>query len=169
MIIISGEKQAIRGLIVGIMLAAITQITGSFTYISYSVLMFEKTETTIDPHVSSIVMATMQIFGTMFSAQLADSLGRKLLSVISLVGSAIGNGTLALYMYLHLNGYDMTSYSWIPVTCISFVMFITSAGIISLCGIYTVENLPPKVNDHSTFSKSTIFNWFFFRFGVSVW
>lgn len=128
------------------MIAIITQFIGTYVYVSYGVLIFEKTGSTMDPYISSIVIAVMQLVGNLCTTQLADSLGRKFLSVVSLIGSAMGNFSFALYMYLQANGYDLSAYPWIPVASISFVMFIASAGILSLCNLYILENLPPKVN-----------------------
>lgn len=141
-----GEKQALRGVIIGIMIAIITQFMGTYVYVSYGVLIFEQTGSSVDPYTSSIIIAVMQLVGNLCTTQLADTLGRKFLSFVSLIGSAIGNFSFALYMCLQINGYDLSAYQWIPVGSISFVMFIASAGILSLSNLYTVENLPTKVN-----------------------
>lgn len=91
-------------------------------------------------------MAVLQIVGNMCTTSLVDSLGRKILNIISLVGNAVGLFALALYSYLHQNGYDLSAYSWVPVTSLSFVIFISSAGIISLASVCAVEHLPSKVS-----------------------
>lgn len=127
-------------------IAIITQIMGTYVYVSYGVLIFEKTGSSWDPYMSSIVIAVMQLVGNLCTTQLADTLGRKFLSVVSLIGAAMGNFSFALYMYLQTNGYDLSEYPWIPVVSISFVMFVASAGILSLFRLYMIENLPTKVN-----------------------
>lgn len=141
----SGERKALVGIGTGILLAFFTQLTGSLTLLSYAVLIFQKSGSTIDPYLSSIIMAILQIVGSLCTAQLVDSLGRKALIITSLVGSAIGLAVLSLYSYLNLNGYDLENYSWLPVTSLSFVVFISSVGICSLVNVCTVENLPIKV------------------------
>lgn len=119
---------------------------GTFVYVSYGVLIFEKTGSSMDPYRSSIVIAVMQLVGNLCTTQLADTLGRKFLIIVSLIGSAMGNFSIALYMYLQINGHDLSAYPWIPVASISFVMFIASAGILSLYNLYIVESLPTKVS-----------------------
>lgn len=88
----------------------------------------------------------MQIFGNVFSAQFVDSIGRKLLILISLVGNVVGLTALALYTYLNQAGFDLSLYSWVPIVSLSFVFFITSAGIVSLASICAIEFLPSKVH-----------------------
>lgn len=134
-----------KGLGIGIALSFICQISGNFLIISYSVLIFAKAGTTIDPYVSSIYSAVALIFGSILSTYLADILGRKILNLISLMGSAIGFFSMALHYYLHINGYDLTEFQWVPVVSVSFVIFITSAGIASLQIVCSIEYLPAKV------------------------
>lgn len=129
------------------MLAWLMQFPGTMIFLNYGTLIFEKTGTTqIDPYMSSIMLAVAQIVGGILSTQLADSFGRKFLIVISFLGSAIALFILSVYLYLIENGYDVcTTYSWVPVACLSFVMFITSAGIFALLSVCYVEYLPTKV------------------------
>lgn len=113
---------------------------------NYAVLIFEKSgSSTLDPFQSSIVLAIAQIIGGFFSAKLADSLGRKLLMMISFLGSAIGIFIFTLYLYLNQNGYDLSAFAWLPVASLSFIMFISSAGVYTLYGVIFVEYLPSKV------------------------
>lgn len=130
---------------IGISLAFFSQFTGSFAILSYAVLIFKDSGSTIDPYLSSIIMALLQIMGNLCTTQLVDSLGRKILMIASLVGSAAGLFALALYSYLNQNGYDLSTYFWVPVISLSFVVFISAAGIISLSSVCTIEHLPSKV------------------------
>lgn len=54
---------------------------------------------------------------------------------------------LSAYLYFAENGYDLSAFSWGPVICLAFVVFISSAGIIPLSHVCRVENLPTKVLD----------------------
>lgn len=153
---LSVEKQAIKAIIAGIVIATINQLTGCFTFVSYAILIFDETGSSVDPYASSIIMGVMQLIGNLCTARLADSFDRKTLSIISLVGSAVGNGTFAIYMYLHLNGVDLSAFQWIPVISISFVMFIASAGFIPLGPLFVVENLPTKVSFHSKLRRPSL-------------
>lgn len=143
----SVEKEAIEGISFGIILGWLLQFPGSPTFINYSVLIFEKSGASlVDPYVASIILAAAQIVGGICSTQLADTMGRKLSMIISFLGSAIALLILSIYLYLNQNGYDLSmSYSYVPVICLSFIMFISSAGILALFAVCFVEYLPTKV------------------------
>ncbi|XP_055295134.1 facilitated trehalose transporter Tret1-like [Sitodiplosis mosellana] len=136
-----------------------SQITAAFTIISYAVTVFEKAGTSINPYASSIVLAVALILGSLATTYLADRLGRKLLNLISLMGSAIGLFATSLYHYLYMNGIDLSALAWMPVINISLVIFISSAGIMPLTFICSVENLPKKIR---TFGMAII------SFSISV-
>lgn len=144
-------QTAVRGVIIGIAMAWFLQLTGCFIIINYAMLVFRKSETTINPHLSSIVLAIVQIFGGLFSTSLSDSLGRKTLLIISLAGSAIGLFCLSIYLYFDYIGFDLSNYSSLPVVCLSFVIFIVCAGVANLSNVCAVENLPKKVCKYSQF------------------
>lgn len=141
----SVNRSSLKALGIGIALVVISQFTANFTIISYAVTIFEKTKTSIDPYLSSIISAVALIFGSLLTTYLADILGRKLLILISLFGSAIGLFAVALHYYLHINGFDLSAYEYVPVVSISFVIFISSSGIVPLSYVCSVENLAPKV------------------------
>lgn len=128
-------------------MAWLSQLTGGYTFVTYAAVIFKKSgASNIDPFTASIVIAIVQIMGSICTTQLSDRLGRKFLVLLSLFGSSFGLFIFAFYSYLNQNGYDLSSFQWIPVICLSFVIFIASAGIISLAAVCTVENLPSKVS-----------------------
>ena len=113
-------------------MCTIVQFSPSLIIISYALLIFQKAGTTIDPYVSSIISAVALIFGSLISTYLADKLGRKWLNLLSLIGSAVGLLVISIYYYLHINGHELSAFAWVPVASISFVIFVSSAGITPL-------------------------------------
>lgn len=99
----------------------------------------------MDSYTSSVMLAIAQILGCLLSTQLADSLGRKLLMIVSFMGSAVPLFVLSVFLYLTRIGYDLHAYSWLPVVCLSTVMFISAAGVYSVYSVCFVEILPSKV------------------------
>lgn len=146
MFFFSVEAKAVKGLLFGITLSWLIQFPGGITFLNYAIIIFERSGVSkIDPYVSSIIIAIAQIFGCLFSAKLADSLGRKLLMIISFMGCATGLFIFALFLYLSKIGYDLSAYSWLPAVSVSFIMFIASAGVYTLHSVCFVEYLPSKV------------------------
>lgn len=139
-----------KGLAIGISLVVFSQFTANVAIMSYSVTIFKvfentKTSATSNPYLSAIVLAVILILGSFLGTYFADILRRKILNFISLAGSAIGLFAISLYQYLKLNGYELTAFESVPLISLSTVMFMSSAGIMKLATICSVENLPPKV------------------------
>lgn len=156
----SGDREALKGLSNGIILASLVHLSASLVIVTYSVVIFDKIGAThIDPYISTISIGVMQIVGCLCTTTFSDSLGRKALLIISLLGSSFGLMLFSLYSYLKQNGYAITAFEFVPVMSLSFVIFISSAGILPLIFVCIVENLPSKVR---------LFAWFdfilYFRF-----
>lgn len=92
----------------------------------------------------------MLIVGNLCTSYFADKFGRKTFSIVSLVGGASGLITLSTFLYLNKHGHDLSSYAYVPVFCLAFVVFIVSAGIIPLSHVIRVESLPTKVELNKT-------------------
>lgn len=99
----------------------------------------------INPYTATIIFGVVQIIGSLFTTQLADRLGRRVLLITSLSGTVMGQTALSTFMYLKELEYDLSMLEWVPVTIISFIIFIASLGVIPLTSICTVEVLPEKV------------------------
>jgi len=143
---ITGKSGALKGFLISFALNASVQFTANYTITSYAVLIFQKTGASIDPYMSSIIMALALIIGSLLTTYLADILGRRILNIVSLSGSALGLFAVAIYHYLNINGFDLTGFVWVPVVSLSFVVFISSAGINALAYVCSIEYLSPKVN-----------------------
>lgn len=156
---IIGNRPALKGLGIGTALSTFSQLTASFTIVNYAVTTFAKAGTSVDPYVSSIVLAVALIIGSLTTTYLADKLGRRKLILISLMGSAFGLLSTALYHYLNSIGFDLTAHAWIPIVSLSSVIFISSAGINPLSIVCSVENLPTKVCQSLEPNFTLVTNW----------
>lgn len=126
---------------------AINQFSGCFALINYSATIFRDSGSDIDPNVSSIILAAIQVAGTYVSTVLVDRLGRRLLLLTSAAATAVGLTVMGLYSFVgsHLQ-WDLTAFSWVPVTSLSFVIFIASIGILPLPFVVLAEVLPQNVS-----------------------
>lgn len=152
------NRMAFKGIATSLAMAWFIQTTGSFLITNYASLIFEKTGTgtMLDPNLSSIILAVVQIVAGLLSTKLGDAFGRKTTLFISLSGSAAGLFILTFYSYLRHTGYDLSNYMWLPVTCLSLIIFISNAGIIALANIIAIENYPSKVSSAKPISTKSI-------------
>lgn len=107
--------------------------------------IFQAANTLIDPYMSSMILYILQIVGTISLTSLVDTLGRKLLMIVSMAGCTFGLSAMSTYMYLSSHGHDLTIVDWIPVVSLGFVIFMSSVGIGSLTMLCIVESLPSEV------------------------
>lgn len=143
-------------------------MTGCFTFIAYASIIFEESNTTLDPHIAAIILAVVQIFGGLISTSIGDTFGRKTILTISLFGSAVGLFSMALYMYLSVNGWNLQNYGTLPVVFLAFVILISNAGIVPISNVAAVENLPATVRNNKLYDRFfscqfTIFDHFFLQ------
>lgn len=161
-------RQSLRALIIGPTLMAISQFSGSFVLVNFAVTIFRDSGSDIDPNLSAILMAVMQIFGAYMTSAVIDKVGRKVLLIVSAMGTALGLAVMAIYMHFQELGYDVSHFHIVPVVSLSFVLVVSSLGLVSVPYVIIAEVLPRKVN-HISITSNTLFkiNFCQHRFATS--
>lgn len=144
--LITVNRRAMRALIIGPTLMAVSQFSGTFVLVQYAVTIFSKSGSDIDPRMSSIVMASLQLFGTYLTSVVIDKVGRKVLLIVSASGTALGLSVMATYMHLHQLGYNVSQLRLIPMLSLSFVQIVASLGLVPVPYVIIAEVLPRKVS-----------------------
>ncbi|XP_017858727.1 PREDICTED: facilitated trehalose transporter Tret1-like [Drosophila arizonae] len=146
------NKRALKAIVTGVTLMICYIFTGTFSFINYMSSIFERVHTQLDPNTNTIIIGAVQIVGTLASIYLVDRYGRKILLIISCVGSALGTGAFGLYaFYGEETDADLSAYSaWLPVTIMAFIIFLANVGIISVAMVVLVEVLPQKIRAVAT-------------------
>lgn len=141
---------AIKAILIGFSLTAINLFSGSFAMINYTASIFKASGSTIDPHISSIIIAVIQILGVYGSTNLVDRIGRKTLLTLSTTGASISLVILGTYSYLNENGFDVEQFNFVPLLSFSTFILICCFGILPLPFIVLTEILPAEVKFHET-------------------
>lgn len=121
-------------------------MTGAFNFITYSVMIFEKSGAEISPSTSTVILAIVQIAGALMTTYFVDRLGRKVLMASSMIGCTIGLLSMAIYLYLDDQGVDLFYFNWVPVMSLALVVLLAAVGVTPLTMVYVVETMPSKVN-----------------------
>lgn len=129
----------------GICLMALNQFCGCFGMMTFTATIFEESGSTLSPNVSSIIVGGIQIIGSMFPTILVDRLGRKMMMGLSAYGTTIGLCVLGSYTLLKSQGFNVESFSWIPLLAFSLVIFIANWGLMTLPFMIVSEISHPKV------------------------
>lgn len=125
----------------------INQFTGSYAITNYAETIFQSTGSPVDPQMSSIVMASVQVIGNYTASQLMDKVGRKVLLLASLSGCFVTHIITGTYTYLSKNEYDVNAFNWVPVVSISLFIFAASIGIVPVPIVLLSEVIPQRVRN----------------------
>lgn len=132
-------------MLIGPILIALCQFSGNVSISSYAATIFMETGSTLNPNASSIIMGSFQVIGTIIASFLIDRLGRRCLLLTSLAGTAFTLNVTGLYCYFHSCGYDVSSWSMLPVISLSAFVIISSVGVAPVPLVVVSEVLPQKV------------------------
>lgn len=110
-----------KALIIGVVLAISGHISGSFAIINYAASIFKKSESDfLTANQSALVVGIVQLVGVVVMLCLVERLGRKILYIISMVGSISGYIAFGLYMLFKEWDYDVRAFTWIPLVSLFF-------------------------------------------------
>lgn len=110
-----------KALIIGVVLAISGHISGSFAIINYNATIFQKSGSDfLSANDSALVVGIVQLVGVVIMLCLVERLGRKILYVISMVGSILGYIAFGLYLLFNEWDYDVRAFTWIPLVSFFF-------------------------------------------------
>lgn len=139
------SKHARKALIYGIFLMALNQLCGCFAMLNFTATIFIESGSTLSPNISSIIVGSIQVIGGVLCTFLVEKTGRKTLLSVSSFGTSLGLVALSLFTFSTSRGVDLSSFSWIPLTAFSFVIFISNLGVLTLPFLYVSEVVPTKI------------------------
>lgn len=142
------------------------QFSGINPLMSYTVEIFEGTGTSIKPQYASIVVAAVQVAGTVVTSFLMDRTGRRVLFTTSSFFMAIGLVSLGIYNYMaSRREIDIDSYGWIPLASFVVYIFAFSLGVGPIPFVMTPE-ISPLRSRSMIMAIASLFNSLF-GFGVT--
>lgn len=116
-------KGNIKALLIGCGLVSFQQLSGINVILFYSTSIFEKTGSSLDPAIATIMVGIVQVLASGCTPLIADRLGKKLILLISAAGMALFLATMGLYFYLDLTDKPAAqSLPWLPV--VSLIGFV---------------------------------------------
>ncbi|KAJ3642996.1 hypothetical protein Zmor_025737 [Zophobas morio] len=114
-----------KALIISVTLMAFQQFSGFNAVLFYTQLIFEASGSNLSPEVSSIIIGLVLLVSSLIIPFIADSLGRKVFLIISLVGTMVSLVVLGTYFFYKESLPE--SVQWVPI--VSLVLFIVSMNL----------------------------------------
>lgn len=121
-----------RAIIIGIIMASISQLTGCFALLNYAATVFEDSGSHLSSNESAIIVGAITLIGSLISTYFVDRVGRKFLFTLSTVGATIGLSALGIFVCLKSFDWNVEDYEWIPIVAFSFAIFSASLAILNL-------------------------------------
>ncbi|XP_049940724.1 facilitated trehalose transporter Tret1-like [Schistocerca serialis cubense] len=140
------SRAPLKGFAIVATLGANMQLCGSFAVLNYAVMMFDEAGGSVPSEVATIILGALQVVGALVSALVTDRLGRRPLLFLSngVVGTSVA--VLGVYMYLKQEmEVDLSSFGWLPATCLSIYCLTLAAGLNSLPYVVLSEIVAPRI------------------------
>jgi len=133
------------------------QATGYNTIIAYSVILFRESGQTIHEHLATGITGGVILLSAVLALGLAKVLPRKVLLVLSSLGTSSALFVLGVYYYLKQ---DQTMQDWTFVPLLSMIVMITffMIGFGAVAWTVMAEILPTKVRGH-LYPFTVAFTW----------
>jgi hypothetical protein len=96
--------------------------------LSYASMIFNEAGSTLSSNKSAMVVGVIQLIGASISLIVVEKAGRKLLMVSSALNCALGLVIFGAYDFTKHYGVDVSSYNWIPLSSVCFVIFAANIG-----------------------------------------
>ncbi|KAF9414412.1 hypothetical protein HW555_007666 [Spodoptera exigua] len=124
-----------KALFIIITLNILQQFSGIIAVISFATTIFEMTGSSIEPHVSTIIVGVTQVGAASIAPLFVDRTGRKILLLISSAACTISLIALGVYFFLYDNDYAIAEHlQWLSL--VSVVLYFIA---------YFSEDYPKEV------------------------
>uniref|UniRef100_A0A0C9QET0 Tret1_45 protein n=1 Tax=Fopius arisanus TaxID=64838 RepID=A0A0C9QET0_9HYME len=111
----------------------------------YTATIFRLAGSSLDPDSAAIILAGMQVVGSLLATMAIERAGRRPLLLISTGGMAISHGFLGAFLLLQSQGHDVSSFNWLPVVILSSYTIFYCIGIGPVAFVVSMEVLTPDI------------------------
>lgn len=154
-----GTKQGRKAIGTCVGLMWFQQMCGIDAVLFYTVEIFQRSKSSIDANVATIIIGIIEVIMGLIVAVTIDRFGRKPLLVFSGSAMTICLGVLGYYYKMMEDGQNTESISWLPLTCIGMFNVVFSLGYGSVPYSIISELFPPETKGIAG-SISIMTNWF---------
>ncbi|XP_026492738.1 facilitated trehalose transporter Tret1-like [Vanessa tameamea] len=135
------------------------QLSGINAVIFYTAKIFQMSGSSVDKHLSTIIVGLVNFISTFLATALIDRTGRKILLYISSVTMTVTLIILGTFLYIRDNLHvDVSKLGWLPLTSIMVYLLGFSLAFGPIPWLMMGEILPAKIRGGAA-SICTAFNW----------
>lgn len=168
------NRRNLQSIIIVLGLSALIEMSGSQIMLQYAQTIFALLNIPFDASYLSIIFGFVQLGAAIVAACLVDTIGRRPLLLISIVGS--GSCTLAIGVYFILERYiDVTGWGWLPMAAILVFMVTYTIGMLSMFTVILSEIFPKHLKAVAGAVANMNSSWigfalvFAYQYGIDEW
>ncbi|KAJ8715696.1 hypothetical protein PYW07_010178 [Mythimna separata] len=109
------------------------QLSGVIAVMSFVTIIFDMTDSNLEPHISTIIIGVTQVVAAVFAPVLVEKSGRRILLLVSTAGCSLSLAALGIYFYLLNSGHPAANdLQWMALVSIMlfFLSYFGGFGII---------------------------------------
>lgn len=130
-------------------------LQGMSVLLTYLTEIFTSMNPDFSPLYASMITTVMVMIGSLIFMNLVERINRRTLYICSAIATTLG--LTAFAVYLHFLKDDHT-FAWLPVVCLSCVLFSNCLGMAPITWLVILEIMPKKVNILLQF----VISWYFY-------
>ncbi|PSN54600.1 hypothetical protein C0J52_07379 [Blattella germanica] len=138
-----------KALLISILLMLNLQLCAPIAILSYTVSIFKDAGSDMSPSISSIIVAILQISGTLLATIFLDRAGRKLILSVSNFFMTVCLCTLGAYFYCKTEAFDLTQIAWLPLVCLSIYIIALALGVSPIPFLMISELFLPEARSNA--------------------
>ncbi|XP_055713718.1 facilitated trehalose transporter Tret1-like [Phlebotomus papatasi] len=138
-------KSTKKALLISFVLIAGRNCCGIFPLLNFTSSIFQEAGADLSPNSSAIIVGVIQLVGLYISLTLIDRVGRRILLIISSIGTGICLAILGVHFHLKSISVDLSAFGWIPLISCSGAVFIAALGIMNVPFFIVAEIVPAKI------------------------
>ncbi|XP_069691033.1 facilitated trehalose transporter Tret1-like isoform X3 [Periplaneta americana] len=139
---------AVRGtrkaLLIAVVFCIVMVLSGMNVIFSYCTRLFETSGSSLSPEISSIIVASLNLLGSITAGICADLIGRRFILISTQILQAVSLGGMGIFLFLGESGIDVSAVNIIPVICLSVYCFCIVAGLGTVGYVVFSETFRPE-------------------------
>lgn len=136
------NHRARKAAFISFSLVLLNMLQGYVILQTYITDIVENSNPNISPIDASIIIVGMLIIANLVYVNLIDRAGRRVFYIFSSFATFVGHVLFALYLEFLAKNHE---FDWVPIVCLSYVVFVTFLGLNPVPWLIMVEIFPKKV------------------------
>lgn len=140
--ILSANRYARKAYFIAFSLMLLGPLQGMTILTTYVAEIFASTNPNNSPLYASTMITSIMIIAHLIYLNVVDRAGRRKFYICSSLATSAGLTLFAFYLYFLT---DNLAFDWVPIVCLSYVLFANSLGMATIPWLIIIETMPKKV------------------------